>query len=54
MLGDIENGTRRNNVNCGITPRVFEHLFARIQKARLEDLLLSGCLILADMTCYCS
>uniref|UniRef100_A0A0D9ZD74 Kinesin motor domain-containing protein n=1 Tax=Oryza glumipatula TaxID=40148 RepID=A0A0D9ZD74_9ORYZ len=21
MLGDIENGTRRNNVNCGMTPR---------------------------------
>ncbi|CAD6214535.1 unnamed protein product [Miscanthus lutarioriparius] len=34
MLGDIENGTRRNNVNCGITPRVFEHLFARIQKEK--------------------
>jgi hypothetical protein len=33
MLGDIENGTRRNNVNCGMTPRVFEHLFSRIQKA---------------------
>ncbi|XP_062214569.1 kinesin-like protein KIN-12G [Phragmites australis] len=32
MLGDIENGTRRNNVNCGMTPRVFEHLFSRIQK----------------------
>ncbi|KAK3146070.1 hypothetical protein QOZ80_3BG0261250 [Eleusine coracana subsp. coracana] len=34
MLGDIENGTRRNNVNCGMTPRVFEHLFSRIQKER--------------------
>ncbi|XP_066386122.1 kinesin-like protein KIN-12G [Miscanthus floridulus] len=34
MLGDIENGTRRNNVNCGITPRVFEHLFTRIQKEK--------------------
>ncbi|ONM09321.1 Kinesin-like protein KIN-12E [Zea mays] len=34
MLGDIENGTRRNNVNCGITPRVFEHLFVRIQKEK--------------------
>nr|CAB3498193.1 unnamed protein product [Digitaria exilis] len=34
MLGDIENGTRRNNANCGMTPRVFEHLFARIQKEK--------------------
>ncbi|CAL4944411.1 unnamed protein product [Urochloa decumbens] len=34
MLGDIENGTRRNNSNCGMTPRVFEHLFARIQKEK--------------------
>ncbi|KAJ1293587.1 hypothetical protein BS78_01G080100 [Paspalum vaginatum] len=34
MLGDIESGTRRNNVNCGMTPRVFEHLFARIQKEK--------------------
>ncbi|XP_062212428.1 kinesin-like protein KIN-12G [Phragmites australis] len=34
MLGDIENGTRRNNVNCGMTPRVFEHLFSRIQKEK--------------------
>ncbi|KAL5218738.1 hypothetical protein ABZP36_019422 [Zizania latifolia] len=34
MLGDIENGTRRNNVNCGMTPRVFEHLFLRIQKEK--------------------
>lgn len=54
MLGDIENVTPRNSVNCGMAPRVFDHLFARIQKARLEDLLLSVCLILADMTCYCS
>jgi kinesin family protein 15 len=44
MLGDIENGTRRNNANCGMTPRVFEHLFARIQKASLCNLLLFGCL----------
>ncbi|KAL6637861.1 hypothetical protein ACP70R_025433 [Stipagrostis hirtigluma subsp. patula] len=34
MLGDIENGTRRNNANCGMTPRVFEHLFSRIQKEK--------------------
>uniref|UniRef100_A0ACD6A7U1 Uncharacterized protein n=1 Tax=Avena sativa TaxID=4498 RepID=A0ACD6A7U1_AVESA len=34
MLGDIENGTRRNNENCGMTPRVFEHLFLRIQKEK--------------------
>ncbi|KAL6894094.1 hypothetical protein ACP4OV_008192 [Aristida adscensionis] len=34
MLGDIENGTRRNNTNCGMTPRVFEHLFSRIQKEK--------------------
>lgn len=40
MLGDIENGTRRNNVNCGMTPRVFEHLFLRIQKASFDYLLI--------------
>ncbi|XP_047323836.1 kinesin-like protein KIN-12E [Impatiens glandulifera] len=34
MLGDIENGIRRHNVNCGITPRVFEYLFTRIQKEK--------------------
>ena len=34
MLGDIEAGTRRHSVNCGMTPRVFEYLFSRIQKAR--------------------
>ncbi|KAK1311494.1 Kinesin-like protein KIN12B [Acorus calamus] len=33
MLGDIEGGTRRHSENCGMTPRVFEHLFSRIQKA---------------------
>ncbi|KAK7266338.1 hypothetical protein RIF29_18981 [Crotalaria pallida] len=32
MLGDIEGGTRRHSVNCGMTPRIFEHLFSRIQK----------------------
>lgn len=32
MLGDIEGGTRRHSVNCGMTPRVFEYLFSRIQK----------------------
>ncbi|KAH9610512.1 hypothetical protein KSS87_011418 [Heliosperma pusillum] len=40
MLGDIEGGTRRNSVNCGMTPRVFEYLFTRIQKekeARREE-----------------
>jgi kinesin family protein 15 len=40
MLGDIENGTRRNNEHCGMTPRVFEHLFLRIQKARFDDMLI--------------
>ncbi|KAJ1696848.1 hypothetical protein LUZ63_005360 [Rhynchospora breviuscula] len=34
MLGDIENGTRRHNTNCGMTPRVFEYLFHRIQKEK--------------------
>ncbi|XP_021715629.1 kinesin-like protein KIN-12E isoform X2 [Chenopodium quinoa] len=40
MLGDIEGGTRRHSVDCGMTPRVFEHLFSRIQKekeARREE-----------------
>ncbi|CAL5432481.1 unnamed protein product [Camellia sinensis] len=32
MLGDIEGGTQRRSVNCGMTPRVFEYLFSRIQK----------------------
>ncbi|THG15750.1 hypothetical protein TEA_009874 [Camellia sinensis var. sinensis] len=36
MLGDIEGGTQRRSVNCGMTPRVFEYLFSRIQKIR-ED-----------------
>ncbi|KAK4408382.1 Kinesin-like protein KIN-12E [Sesamum angolense] len=36
MLGDIEGGARRHSVNCGMTPRVFEYLFSRIQKIR-ED-----------------
>ncbi|XP_077245216.1 P-loop containing nucleoside triphosphate hydrolases superfamily protein [Tasmannia lanceolata] len=34
MLGDIEGGTRRHSVNCGMTPRVFECLFSRIQKEK--------------------
>ncbi|XP_010263116.1 PREDICTED: kinesin-like protein KIN-12E [Nelumbo nucifera] len=34
MLGDIEGGTRRPSVNCGMTPRVFEYLFSRIQKEK--------------------
>uniref|UniRef100_A0A7N0UNM6 Kinesin motor domain-containing protein n=1 Tax=Kalanchoe fedtschenkoi TaxID=63787 RepID=A0A7N0UNM6_KALFE len=34
MLGDIEAGTRRHSVNCGMTPRVFEYMFQRIQKER--------------------
>ncbi|KAM7259936.1 hypothetical protein ACFE04_015677 [Oxalis oulophora] len=34
MLGDIEGGTRRHSVNCGMTPRVFEYLFTRIQKEK--------------------
>ncbi|XP_021720602.1 kinesin-like protein KIN-12E isoform X2 [Chenopodium quinoa] len=40
MLGDIEGGTRRHSIDCGMTPRVFEHLFSRIQKekeARREE-----------------
>lgn len=36
MLGDIEGGTRRHSVNCGMTPRVFEYLFSRIQKVCYE------------------
>ncbi|KAL8483435.1 hypothetical protein ACS0TY_026218 [Phlomoides rotata] len=49
MLGDIEGGTRRHSVNCGMTPRVFEYLFSRIQKdkdARREEKL--------KFTCRCS
>ncbi|KAF7823159.1 kinesin-like protein KIN-12E [Senna tora] len=49
MLGDIEGGTRRHSVNCGMTPRVFEHLFSRIQKekeARRDEKL--------KFTCKCS
>ncbi|KAK9129009.1 hypothetical protein Syun_017806 [Stephania yunnanensis] len=46
MLGDIDGGTRRHSANCGMTPRVFEHLFSRIQKekeARRDDKLLFIC-----------
>ncbi|XP_043701671.1 kinesin-like protein KIN-12E isoform X12 [Telopea speciosissima] len=49
MLGDIEGGTRRHSVNCGMTPRVFESLFSRIQKekeSRREEKL--------RFTCKCS
>ncbi|XP_028785616.1 kinesin-like protein KIN-12E [Neltuma alba] len=49
MLGDIEGGTRRHSVNCGMTPRVFEHLFSSIQKekeARRDEKL--------KFTCKCS
>ncbi|XP_022973576.1 kinesin-like protein KIN-12E [Cucurbita maxima] len=49
MLGDIEGGTRRHSVNCGMTPRVFEYLFTRIQKekeARKDEKL--------KYTCRCS
>ncbi|KAL1831052.1 hypothetical protein ACET3Z_000703 [Daucus carota] len=49
MLGDIEGGTRRHSVNCGMTPRVFEYLFSRIQKekeARREEKI--------RYTCKCS
>ncbi|XP_059429702.1 kinesin-like protein KIN-12E [Corylus avellana] len=49
MLGDIEGGTRRHSVNCGMTPRVFENLFSRIQKekeTRREEKL--------RFTCKCS
>ncbi|KAE9600721.1 putative plus-end-directed kinesin ATPase [Lupinus albus] len=34
MLGDIEGGTRRHSVNCGMTQRILEHLFSRIQKEK--------------------
>ncbi|KAL0789892.1 hypothetical protein Bca101_006138 [Brassica carinata] len=49
MLGDIEGGTRRHSVNCGMTPRVFEFLFSRILKekeVRKEENL--------HFTCRCS
>ncbi|KAI3993815.1 hypothetical protein MKX01_002828 [Papaver californicum] len=49
MMGDIDGGTRRHSVNCGMTPRVFEHLFTRIQKdkeARRDEKL--------KFTCKCS
>ncbi|GAB4824578.1 hypothetical protein Ancab_007451 [Ancistrocladus abbreviatus] len=49
MLGDIEGGTRRHSVNCGMTPRVFEYMFSRIQKekeARRDEKL--------RFTCKCS
>ncbi|KAL3530221.1 hypothetical protein ACH5RR_009543 [Cinchona calisaya] len=49
MLGDIEGGTRRHSANSGMTPRVFEYLFSRIQKereARREEKL--------RFTCRCS
>ncbi|KAI3924459.1 hypothetical protein MKW98_032660 [Papaver atlanticum] len=49
MMGDIDGGTRRHSVNCGMTPRVFEHLFTRIQKdkeARRDEKL--------RFTCKCS
>ncbi|KAK4441353.1 Kinesin-like protein KIN-12E [Sesamum alatum] len=49
MLGDIEGGARRHSVNCGMTPRVFEYLFSRIQKekdVRREEKL--------KFTCRCS
>ncbi|TXG73496.1 hypothetical protein EZV62_002075 [Acer yangbiense] len=36
MLGDIEGGSQRHSVNCGMTPRVFECLFSRIQKEKNE------------------
>ncbi|XP_078437398.1 kinesin-like protein KIN-12G [Wolffia australiana] len=49
MLGEIEGGTRRHSVNCGMTPRVFEYLFSKIQKekeVRREEKL--------QFTCKCS
>nr|XP_043634046.1 kinesin-like protein KIN-12E [Erigeron canadensis] len=49
MLGDIDGGSRRHSVNSGMTPRVFEYLFTRIQKdkeARREEKL--------QYTCKCS
>ncbi|XP_073040513.1 kinesin-like protein KIN-12E isoform X1 [Primulina eburnea] len=49
MLGDIEGGTRRHSINCGMIPRIFEYLFSRIQKdkdTRREEKL--------KFTCKCS
>ncbi|KAI3746631.1 hypothetical protein L6452_09069 [Arctium lappa] len=49
MLGDIDGGSRRHSVNSGMTPRVFEYLFTRIQKdreARREEKI--------QYTCKCS
>lgn len=36
MLGDIEGGTRRHSADCGMTPRVFEYMFSRIQKVQVN------------------
>lgn len=36
MLGDIENIDRRPSENRGMTPRVFEYLFERIRKVKLD------------------
>ncbi|KAJ9542940.1 hypothetical protein OSB04_029446 [Centaurea solstitialis] len=38
MLGDIDGGSRRHSVNSGMTPRVFEYLFTRIQKVNYSTL----------------
>ncbi|RZC79694.1 hypothetical protein C5167_042270 [Papaver somniferum] len=46
LMGDIVGGTRRHSVNCGMIPRVFEHLFTRIQKdkeARRDEKLRFTC-----------
>lgn len=32
MLGDIGDFDQQPNENCGMTPRVFAYLFAKIQK----------------------
>lgn len=32
MLGDIDNLADQSNDNRGMTPRIFEYLFARIKK----------------------
>ncbi|XP_078445207.1 kinesin-like protein KIN-12E [Wolffia australiana] len=49
MLGEMEGGTTMHNVNCGMTPRVFEYLFSKIQtekEVRREGQL--------HFTCKCS
>lgn len=53
MLGDIEGGTRRHSVNCGMTPRVFEYLFSRIQKVCYEYIIHVENIKKLDIHHYC-